>query len=482
MEDTFEGHMWEGLLTQFVFKCLYALPINKTTFAPVLVNKRWRRYFRHPLQVFQEGEFDCNVMQFPPSYYFNPCTFTLYHQLIRSVGMSRQISRIPKDAGKDREEFILNEMWLHCFVVIDFCQNQVIDSILQKLKLKRITLHFPGYSKVLEFFDQENLVKVYKFSPHLQIFKRLLEDQNFILSCVKTYGMNLQLLRQDLITEEICKIAVSYEGRALEWVPQRLQTEEICKLAVMNVGYALRFVPLQFQTEEVCTLAVQNTGYALIYVPISLRTEELIRLAICNNGNALSLIPAPLRTEELCDLAVSQSGRAIEAVPIHLRSEELYRLAVQSEGALEKIPIKFRTEELCKVAVKSDSCSLKYCPKKTYELCKIAVQQGNGAMVGSSFQFIPIHLRSEEIYKIALQKSGYVLELIPRKKRTEELCTYAVQQQFDRSWTKEAYLKFVPQRCKTEEICTLAVESDVVSILFVPRGLRRVVSSKALLQ
>jgi hypothetical protein len=154
-------------------------------------------------------------------------------------------------------------------------------------------------------------------------------------------------IRNSMIWDDpmFCKIAVVQYGMTLEFVPEELMTEEICNIAVAQSGLALRFVPEELMTEEICKIAVSQYGRALMYVP-----------------NAPGRV---MRTEEICKLAVKQDGLALQFVPEQFKTEEIYKIAVKQYGySLQYVPEELRTKELCKIAVEHSRCALKFVPEK----------------------------------------------------------------------------------------------------------------------
>jgi hypothetical protein len=57
---------------------------------------------------------------------------------------------------------------------------------------------------------------------------------------VQENGSVLQYVKDQFITDEICKLAVQQYGNTLQCI--KVQTEEICKLAVKRISYALKYV------------------------------------------------------------------------------------------------------------------------------------------------------------------------------------------------------------------------------------------------
>ncbi len=72
---------------------------------------------------------------------------------------------------------------------------------------------------------------------------------------------------------------------------------------------------------------------------------------------------------------------------------------------------------------------------------------------GFSIEYISSHKLNQEIYTMAVNQNGGVLELVPEDLRTPELCFDAVK---NNGWA----LEFVPENLKTEEMCRTALKSS----------------------
>ena len=123
---------------------------------------------------------------------------------------------------------------------------------------------------------------------------------------VKKNGLDLQYIKEQEQTPELCMTAVRQNGRALQYVKE--QTPELCMAAVRQYGYALKFV--KEQNPEVCMAAVRQNGLALYYV--NEQSPELCMSAVCQEGRALEYVKD--QTPELCMAAVRQDRLALPCV------------------------------------------------------------------------------------------------------------------------------------------------------------------------
>ena len=98
------------------------------------------------------------------------------------------------------------------------------------------------------------------------------------------HGLDLQYIKEQEQTPELCMTAVRQNGRALEFVKE--QTPELCMAAVRQAGYALDYV--KEQTPEVCLGAVRQNGRALDVVKV--QTPEVCLAAVRQDRLALPCV------------------------------------------------------------------------------------------------------------------------------------------------------------------------------------------------
>lgn len=203
-----------------------------------------------------------------------------------------------------------------------------------------------------------------------------------------------------------------------------------------------------------------NRDYKMIKYMVN-PSLNVIKEALRHGSNeTLDYIDKQYITSEICDYAI-----------------ENVRLA------LKYMPEEFKTLENCKKAVTKYGCNLQYITNKTQELCLIAMKNTYDA-----FPHIPIELRNEEIYYLAV-KGGVSLKDIPRNRISKRMCLTSVKAQScniqnvpDRYKTPELYLevfesnknifKYMPKNLMTEDLCVRALESDINFIEFVPKELQ----------
>lgn len=141
-------------------------------------------------------------------------------------------------------------------------------------------------------------------------------------------------------------------GLALDWVPRELVTDELVDTALANDPYAIQCVPTEMRTAERCRIAVEHRGFMLAEVPPELRTAELCALAIEHEWRDLDkiieLTPEEHLTPELCLRAAQRDGFSVKAMPERFRTFELWVAAVADNPfVLRDVPeaLRARVEE-----------------------------------------------------------------------------------------------------------------------------------------
>jgi hypothetical protein len=358
--------------------------------------------------------------------------------------------------------------------------------------------------------------------------------QNCIITSIQKKGCMLRYIPVKFKTPKICLLAVQQNGSALQYVPEELITAEMCLIAtksgnsdipkkfwtpelaiaylqsntiriisidsipdtilipeladIQQCGLMLKFIPDTLRTLEICMIAVKQNVDALQFVPKELRNHELYiialkqkgstlrfileknrncvlcKIAVQQYGSALQYVPEKLRTPEICMIAVGKDGYALQYVPeIHITHEICMIAVKQEEYALRHVPEIHKTFELCMIAVKQNGSVLKYVPKihKTFELCLIAISHIDDEHGEKILEFIPEKLRTHDICKAVVQNGGYDLEYVPEIHRTYEICMIAVKHD-------GTAIEYVPEIHRTYEICMIAVKHDGTALEYVP--------------
>jgi hypothetical protein len=145
------------------------------------------------------------------------------------------------------------------------------------------------------------------------------------------------------------------------------------------------------------------------------------------------------------------------------RFEPILIHAMRQTGSdLKYVPKHLRTEELCRVAVEQDGWNLLHVPEYllTKQLCGIAVAQN-----GTSLKCVPQYLQTEGLYRLALEQTGLALGCVPKDSRTEEMCRIAVARD---GWS----LQHVPDPLRNGGIYREAVSQNGTALFWVPKEVR----------
>ena len=129
---------------------------------------------------------------------------------------------------------------------------------------------------------------------------------------------------------------------------------------------------------------------------------------------------------------------------------------------IKYIPDTYKTYDIWKLAVQQNGKILEYIPKHliTKELCELAVKQN-----GIALEYVPKHLKTKELYELAVQSNGIALEYVIEKYRTQELYELAIKQ-------NGSVLNYVPEKLKTPELCKIAVQQNGFALKWIPDKFR----------
>ena len=345
--DNFEELIFEGVL-ELVFDQLYELPLMERTFSALLVNKRWNRTFMHPIRELFSGSFSLCLAKYPPSFYYCSSKRRIWYKIVRSISITRQIANIEEDE-KEREAFLVSEMLMHRFLLIE-CRNKRISQIIDAIRKEiRWIAERPTYRPNVDFEKLEPTLLLSEFTHHNYLI--LLKNVELSGGLFCDLSEILQSNRQ------FCEIAVKYNSHYLREVPAEWITREMCITAVQQDGSVFNHIPTVFQTQDLYNIAVKQGNIDFDdSIPAPLQTQENMLLAVHAKGSNLAALPHNQRTLDICRVAVKLDPKAIRFVPWEcLRGDvEICKMAVAADGYLLKsIPHELRTAELCKLAVES---------------------------------------------------------------------------------------------------------------------------------
>lgn len=188
-------------------------------------------------------------------------------------------------------------------------------------------------------------------------------DMEMLLTALKSNHSALSHISDQFIDYELCLNAVKLNGSALQHVPNNLIDPEICYEAVQKDGLALQFVPDTVKNFSICSVAVKNNSLAVKFLPTNSMYRSLRADAVKSNGLALDHVPMDLRDKKLCLDSVRQNGKALLLVPINNRDENICSAAVKQIGSVfHSVPQKPEYRDVCLAAVQSHSHLLQCVP------------------------------------------------------------------------------------------------------------------------
>ena len=224
-------------------------------------------------------------------------------------------------------------------------------------------------SKIYKGYSTENVYKHEKICDDLTL--PICDTNKQCEQLILKNLFNIVFIKDELLTENLCKNVVRQYGCLLKYIPNEKRTIEICKLAIEQDQFALLYV--EEQTDELCKLAVLKNGYALKCVKE--QTEEICILAMKQNKDAIMYVKN--QTEEICKISVQQNGLSL--MYIKNQTDEICKLAVRQNG-LSICHVNCQTEEICKLAVQQNGWALKYVEHQTEEICKLAIRQNENSL------------------------------------------------------------------------------------------------------
>jgi Domain of unknown function (DUF4116) len=123
-------------------------------------------------------------------------------------------------------------------------------------------------------------------------------------------------------------------------------------------------------------------------------------------------------------------------------------------------------------AIEQNGLVLQDVPEKhrTEELCRIALKQD-----GRALRYVPKAYRTPELCRLAVEQNGLALTCVPENLRTPELYRLAVEQD---GWA----LEDIPENQRTLELCRIAVQSNGRVLGYVPAEYKAELYSLALEQ
>ena len=238
------------------------------------------------------------------------------------------------------------------------------------------------------------------------------------------------------LTADICARIVRCYPEEIEYVPQRFSDFSF----VSQVVQAIK--PLSKEYKSYFWTRMPETY--LRFSPDGRRQERLVAKPLLNRQ----------QQELLARLAQKKQDLAWTDIPAKCQTEDFLRELIRLNAAYFKhLPDESKTLQMAFSAVRQDGDNLQYVPEnlKLAAVVKRAIQQNPAscAYLGSNFDAEA----RQPFLELALKKSKYNLNLIPKEWLNESLCLFAVA-------ANPLMLAYVPDKMKTWSVCYTAYYKD----------------------
>ena len=318
-------------------------------------------------------------------------------------------------------------------------------------------------------FVNEDVVHRY-FDRGVYIRKvTILDDSLVTQTGIFRYRTNkLELHPRRKLAYDDYLLSVKKDGFFLQKIPKEYRTEEMINVALRQQ------IELHKSNEKSCEfdannlnemykLAIEHNVRNVCLIPRKGITKELALMVIKKTYKYTHYIPEEVFTPEICNIAVNHSWLAIRDIPDKFKTEELYALAL--ERFLEKYNVK------------------KYMPNDIKEVYHKIIQYNDYVI-----EIIPEKYRTRELCLKALETNAHTLRYMSDDTKTEELCRNAltkcpcILRFVPDNMKKKLYqkavgcfgkaLKFIPEGDRTEELCKIALRNNPIALEFVPNHLK----------
>jgi hypothetical protein len=316
-------------------------------------------------------------------------------------------------------------------------QNQQISLLEESLKVVS-EIKYKVINDIINYpnkYLNEIIVHIFNIEKYYDVLKNIEQSDN-----------------SDIIIQNILETS----HNKFNFINKKLLTQDICMNAIINKYTSLNNIPIDFRIYKLCNEAIKIDGKSLQYVPIDLIDMDLCESAINQDGISLKYIPKELITLQLCIDATLKTNKAIQYIPKNIVIEYPHEYYMICRRVLEE------NSELIQYIFTEYESNPEY-ESKYIELFYIVLKHD-----GKLLQWIPIKNRSLEICTYAIDQDAYALSYVPDTIITEELCYRAIETNTN---PKYDILQYVPDTLKTYEICFNAVNKNVLSISHVPKSI-----------
>jgi len=300
-----------------------------------------------------------------------------------------------------------------------------------------------------------NLFPIHYFQKIMRVPEK--QTRDVVLKVVGCVGQQLECVREDLKTREVCLTALENDGRAYKFVPAELRSDpEICMAAVMS-DLTLDKLPPECITAEMAMTVVSDCPWELEHVPDAVITEDMCRLACGVSACAYAYVPARFRTSAVLELAATQHNNWLLLLEpdFHQTAEFCMQAVTKNPRALRHVKNEFRTPELLLEAVKAHSSSIGSIPrsKHTEELV-------NAALDKDPCDALPHIQQTPELCKRVVEDNIYCIRYIKPEFITDEMMEHVKQKVFGGNYYRLTIFNKLPEKYFTTEFCEKLVDAD----------------------
>ena len=266
-------------------------------------------------------------------------------------------------------------------------------------------------------------------------------------------------------TEAVSQAAVNADVNHFYDVPETSRSDNLIMSALPNLGHIIDTIPEERRTLEMCLIALKTYGSALKYLPVEMITPEMVNKAIKIDGKALEFAPYEMITPQMTFSAVKQNVLALQYVPDEMKTPDMCRVAlelIRNDNCNKVHHCDFPDAEVIKHVPFSEVC-FEYLQKYerdnkdpfhvfagikpeifTPEMAQLAAR-----LSPSSIQFVPDHLKTQEMKDIQLVSNADIFDgvfrALPEERKTELVCLAALQ-------ADNHIFLHIPEKYRTDEL------------------------------
>ncbi len=341
-------------------------------------------------------------------------------------------------------------------------ETKTFNDIIEPTKDETYWLNVIQEKKSLEFIPEEHRTlavceKALEYTGRaISLFPENIITQNHCIQALtKPNGYNCKLreIPKKFIDKELCKKALYVE---IEFVPQEILDYEICYDAVSKNCREFEKIPNKYKDEEMHIIAITSGALDKYGLKFSSKyyTASYIKKAIDKTIQTLNHIPVELVDKEIYDYTGKKYGNTPkwkEIISTHNRDsykilgkqkynydvldhvwkvfwDEKYLLDVikNADIKLYAIPQELITEKIAEIAFEKDKFNFTWMPKQfmTLEMCKKAAWHDYGHLI----EYMPIKYRTKEVCEISVRRNSDTLRFVPLEHRTKEVCIGGLKQ------------------------------------------------------